>query len=136
MVIKMGEPVSSHDMVACHAETMRPDPNAPVVVAVDSFKGSLSSGKACRAVRRGFSAADPDREVITIPVADGGEGTVEAVLAAGCHAVTVKCHGATGDLAEVDYAMRDRHAVIEMATCCGLERADRVSGRPSLDHNR
>lgn len=54
MVIKMGEPVSSHDMVACHAETMRPDPNAPVVVAVDSFKGSLSSGKACRAVRRGF----------------------------------------------------------------------------------
>jgi glycerate kinase len=131
MVIEIGEPVSSHDMVACHAETMRPDPNAPVVVAVDSFKGSLSSGKACRAVRRGFSAADPDREVITIPVADGGEGTVEAVLAAGCHAVTVKCHGATGDLAEVDYAMRDRHAVIEMATCCGLERADRVSGPPT-----
>ncbi|MCO6678871.1 glycerate kinase [Cutibacterium avidum] len=32
---------------------MRPDPNAPVIVAVDSFKGSLSSGKACRAVARG-----------------------------------------------------------------------------------
>lgn len=118
-------------MSACHAETMRPDPNAPVVVAVDSFKGSLSSGKACRAVQRGFSAADPRREVMTIPVADGGEGTVEAVLAAGFHAVTVKCHGATGDLAEVDYALSDNQAVIEMATCCGLERADRVSGPPT-----
>ncbi|MSS44626.1 glycerate kinase [Cutibacterium sp. WCA-380-WT-3A] len=110
---------------------MRPDPNAPVVVAVDSFKGSLGSGKACRAVERGYLAADPHREVITVPVADGGEGTVEAVLAAGFHAVTVKCHGATGDLADVDYAMRDNHAVIEMATCCGLERADRVSGPPN-----
>ena len=134
--LRVGELVTDHDLLACHGENMRPDPNASVVVAVDSFKGSLSSGKACRAVQRGFFAADPDRDVITIPVADGGEGTVEAVLAAGFHAVTVKCHGATGDLAEVDYAMRDHHAVIEMATCCGLERADRVSGPPTSRRGR
>lgn len=103
-----------------------------VVVAVDSFKGSLTSNQACLAVARGWSRAEPDRQVLTVPVADGGEGTLDAALAAGFSAVSVRCHGATGDLGTVDYARRGDVAVIEMAACCGLERADRVSGPPTV----
>lgn len=105
--------------------------SAPVLVAVDSFKGSLTSRQACLAVARGWAGVEPDREIITVPVADGGEGTLEAALAAGFSAVTVRCHGATGDLAEVDWARRGEEAVVEMAACCGLERADRVCGEPN-----
>lgn len=102
-----------------------------VVVAVDSFKGSLTSAQACQAVAKGIQRGDPSQAVLTIPVADGGEGTLDAALAAGYEAVSTKCHGATGDLDEVDWARRGDDAVIELAACCGLERADRVSGPPT-----
>lgn len=102
-----------------------------MVVAVDSFKGSLTSGQACLAVSQGLRRADPDIKVVPIPVADGGEGTLDAAIAAGYHSVSTRCHGATGDLAQVDWARRGDDAVIEMAACCGLERADRVSGPPT-----
>lgn len=102
-----------------------------VVVAVDSFKGSLTSGQACMAVTQGLRQAEPDIDVVSIPVADGGEGTLDAAIAAGYHSVSTRCHGATGDLAQVDWARRGDDAVIEMAACCGLERADRVSGPPT-----
>lgn len=102
-----------------------------VVVAVDSFKGSLTSSQACQAVAEGIRQGEPGQPVIAIPVADGGEGTLDAALAAGYQAVSTRCHGATGDLAEVEWARRGDDAVIEMAACCGLERADRVSGPPA-----
>lgn len=102
-----------------------------VVVAVDSFKGSLTSNQACLAVCQGLRLADPHIDTISIPVADGGEGTLDAAIAAGYHSVSTRCHGATGDLAQVDWARRGDDAVIEMAACCGLERADRVSGPPT-----
>ena len=54
-----------------------------VVVAIDSFKGSLSSVQAGNAVREGVLRAVPEAEVIVRPVADGGEGTVDA-LVEGC----------------------------------------------------
>lgn len=107
-----------------------------VVVAVDSFKGSLTSGQACMAVTQGLRQAEPDIDVVSIPVADGGEGTLDAAIAAGYHSVSTRCHGATGDLAQVDWARRGDDAVIEMAACCGLERADRVSGPPTPERAR
>ena len=51
-----------------------------VVVAIDSFKGSLSSVQAGNAVREGVLRAVPEAEVIVRPVADGGEGTVDALV--------------------------------------------------------
>ena len=50
-----------------------------VVVAIDSFKGSLSSLEAGEAIREGVLKADKDAEVVIRPLADGGEGTVEAL---------------------------------------------------------
>ena len=49
-----------------------------IVAALDSFKGSVTSAQACTAVREGVLRAAPDALVTTIPVADGGEGTLEA----------------------------------------------------------
>ena len=54
----------------------------PVLVAPDSFKGSLSALEAADAMARGIHAVFPGAEVITVPIADGGEGTVEALVAA------------------------------------------------------
>ena len=50
-----------------------------VVVAVDSFKGSMTSMEAGSAVKSGILAAHPDAEVIVRPLADGGEGTTDAL---------------------------------------------------------
>ena len=51
-----------------------------VVVAIDSFKGSLSSIEAGQAVKAGVLAAHPDANVIIKPLADGGEGTTDAFI--------------------------------------------------------
>lgn len=53
-----------------------------IVVAMDSFKGSLRASAACEAVRRGILMEAPEAQVLTKPMADGGEGTAEAVIAA------------------------------------------------------
>ena len=53
-----------------------------VIVAPNSFKGSLSASEAAAAIARGVREARPDAEVVEIPVADGGEGTVEALVSA------------------------------------------------------
>ena len=52
-----------------------------VVVAMDSFKGSMTSAAAGEAVKKAVISVDPEAQVIVFPVADGGEGTVEALCA-------------------------------------------------------
>ena len=51
-----------------------------IVIAPDSFKESLSADQCCQAIKAGFSAIFPDAEYICLPVADGGEGTLNALL--------------------------------------------------------
>ena len=51
-----------------------------IIVAMDSFKGCCTAAQAGEAVRQGILRGDPDAEVWNIPVADGGEGTVDAVI--------------------------------------------------------
>lgn len=51
-----------------------------VVAAIDSFKGSMTSMEAGNAVKKGILAAKPDAEVWLSPLADGGEGTVDALI--------------------------------------------------------
>ena len=68
------------------------------VLIPDSFKGTLSSLEVCRIVAEEIRAQEPDAEICAIPVADGGEGTVDAFLAAvGGQRVRVACHGPYGE---------------------------------------
>ncbi len=93
-----------------------------VVIAMDSFKGSLDAAQACRAVAEGFMAASPDYEVDIMPVADGGEGFL-AVLAdsAGGNMIYGACHDPLNRVICAPFLrMPDGSAVIETAAASGL----------------
>lgn len=88
---------------------------------MDSFKGCCSAVQAGEAVRRGILRGDPDAEVLNIPVADGGEGTVDAVIRDGRGAWhSCKVTGPMGEPADAGYGTIDDVAVIEMSTASGL----------------
>jgi glycerate kinase len=106
-----------------------------VVVAVDAFKGCLSSAEAGAAVRAGVLRADPGADVRVVPVADGGEGTVEALLAAGVgRGAAARVVDAIGRPVEAAYAVLDdgRTAVLEAASCVGLGQVDVDAHLPPL----
>lgn len=98
-----------------------------IVVAPDSFKGSLDAPAVCAAVARGLRRVWPDAEVLAKPIADGGEGTLDAVLAAvGARGERQheRVHGAAGDAIDAPWGMLDRDgqrtAVIEIAAVVGI----------------
>ena len=92
-----------------------------VVVAMDSFKGSLTSLAAGAAVREGILRADPTAEVLVRPLADGGEGTVEALVSGmGGRLRTVRVTGPLGEGVDCAYGVLGDTAVIEMAGAAGL----------------
>lgn len=93
-----------------------------VVVACDKFKGTLSGEQVARAVTAGLLAAHPELEVRVIPVADGGDGTLDAVVAAGFRRKPVTVAGPTGEPVETAFAVRGPTAVVELADACGLGR--------------
>lgn len=95
---------------------------AQVLVAPDKFKGSLSAPQVADCVIRGLHAVDPSIDAIAIPVADGGEGTLAAALAAGFVRVPVVASGPTGRPVHTAYARREGLAVVEMADVSGLGR--------------
>src|SRR5258708_26273101 len=94
-----------------------------IVVAPNSFKGSLSASQAAAAIARGVRTALPDAEVLEIPVADGGEGTVEALVSArkGIYR-SVEVEGPLGDPVHATYGLIDdgRTGVVELASASGL----------------
>ena len=92
-----------------------------VVVAMDSFKGSLTSLAAGEAAREGILRADPAAEVLVRPLADGGEGTVEALVSGmGGRLRTVRVTGPLGEGVDCAYGVLGDTAVIEMAGAAGL----------------
>ncbi|MHC4712366.1 MAG: glycerate kinase [Planctomycetota bacterium] len=94
-----------------------------VVVAPDSFKGSLTAVEASGAIARGVRKAAPSVEVVEMPLADGGEGTVEALVAArGGRFVEVDARDPLGRPIRSRYGLLDdgETAVIEMAAASGL----------------
>lgn len=91
-----------------------------VVVAPDKFKGTLSAAEAARAVAAGITKARPDAQVVELPVADGGDGTLEAALAAGFSRVPVRVTGPTGQPVDAAIGVRDDVAVVELALASGL----------------
>ena len=92
------------------------------VLIPDSFKGTMSSAQICRAVSEEIHSVFSDASVQEIPVADGGEGTVDAFLTAvGGQKVTVKCKGPyMEDMTGFYGLLPDGTAVVEMAAAAGL----------------
>ena len=93
------------------------------VIAPDSFKGSSSAKEVAQAIAEGLREALPDAECDLVPMADGGEGTVEALVAAtGGEIVKVRVTGPLGEPVDAFFGLLgDRHtAVIEMAAAAGL----------------
>ena len=105
-----------------------------IVLAPDKFKGSLPATEVAAAIAAGLRAGldgtgRPDAELVTIPVADGGEGTVDAAVAAGFERVPVTAAGPIGDPVRSGYARRGEDAVVELADVCGLARLPGGPGR-------
>lgn len=104
-----------------------------IVLIPDSFKGTLSSVEVCRVLRGCVELRLPGCEVRAIPVADGGEGSVDAFLAAlGGEKVRARVAGPFFEPVESFYGLTDggKTAIVEMAACAGLplagERRDPV----------
>ena len=93
-----------------------------IVLVPDSFKGTMSSIEICGIMRDAILARSPGTEVVSIPVADGGEGSVEAFLSAvGGERITVPSVGPWMEPIEATYGLLDGDtAVVETASCAGL----------------
>jgi len=94
-----------------------------IIVAPDSYKGSLSALETARAMAAGLGRVFPEAEIITLPLADGGEGTVEALVGATNGEIRrVLVQGPLGDPVEAAWGLLGdgRTAVVEMAQASGL----------------
>lgn len=91
------------------------------VVVSDSFKGTVSSREICEIAQRVIPRHFPASEVVCIPVADGGEGTVDCFIQAmGAQRVEVTVTNALGEKSAAAYARIGELAIIEMAAAAGL----------------
>jgi glycerate kinase len=93
---------------------------ARVLAAPDKFKGTLSAAEVAARLAAGLSRAGADAEVVSLPVADGGDGTVDAAVSAGYRRVEMGVRGPTGRPVTASFALLDGTAVIEAAQACGL----------------
>lgn len=93
-----------------------------VLLAIDSFKGSVSSAQAEAAVAEGVRRVWPDAQVAALPLADGGEGTLDAIAARGGELVACEVAGPFGERVPARMLVDDEResAVIEMAEAAGI----------------
>lgn len=104
-----------------------------VVVAIDSFKGSLSSIEAGNAVADGISKVCPDVNTVVKPLADGGEGTVEALTyGLNGHLETITVSNPLGKSVCASYGIIDSMAVIEMSAAAGIALISRDERNPLI----
>ncbi|WP_437111581.1 glycerate kinase [Streptomyces sp. enrichment culture] len=94
---------------------------ARVLVAADKFKGSLTAVQVAERVTAGLRHVVPGVAVEALPVADGGDGTVAAAVAAGFERREVRVTGPLGEPVTAAFALRDGTAVVEMAEASGLQ---------------
>ncbi len=93
-----------------------------IVIAPDKFKGSLSAPDVARHLANGLHAAcGSSLEITEIPVADGGEGTLDAAVGSGFTRRSTMAAGPDGSPIRAEYAVRGHEAVIEMAAASGLD---------------
>ena len=110
-----------------------------IVIAPDSYKESLSALEVAQAVEAGFRQVFPDANYVLVPVADGGEGTVDAMVAAtGGRKETVTVSGPLGEPVEAFYGLTGDGdtAVIEMAAASGLALVSPDRRNPLLTSSR
>ena len=94
-----------------------------IVIAPDSFKGSLSASEAADAIEIGFRAVYPDAEYIKVPMADGGEGTVQSLVdATSGTIINQSVIGPMGDMVPGFFGIlgSSQTAVVEMAAASGI----------------
>ena len=92
-----------------------------VVVAPNAFKGTMTASQAAAAIARGVREVFPDAEVDEVPVADGGDGTVEALVSANRgEYLTTEVEGPLGDPVSATYGRFGSTAVVELAAASGL----------------
>ncbi|QFU89026.1 glycerate kinase [Amycolatopsis sp. YIM 10] len=116
-------------LIAPDKPTRRPPPPpSTVLVAPDKFKGSLSAAEVAAAVAAGIAEVRPEIPVRSLPVADGGDGTVEAVVSAGFRRLRTVVTGPAGQPVAASLAVRGDTAVVELAEASGLHR---LPGGPS-----
>ncbi|GAA2109889.1 glycerate kinase [Streptomyces synnematoformans] len=96
-------------------------PVTRVLIAADKFKGSLTAEQVAQRVTAGLHRVAPGLAVEALPVADGGDGTVAAALAAGFERREARVTGPLGEPVRAAYALRAGTAVVEMAEASGLQ---------------
>ncbi|OHB58840.1 MAG: hypothetical protein A2Y07_03445 [Planctomycetes bacterium GWF2_50_10] len=107
-----------------------------IVIAVDSFKGSLSAVEACDVIEKGFLEEEPSLSIVKIPLADGGEGTTE-IIARSCQGEFTACR-VMGPLPEMEvtagyvWIEKTKTAVVEMAAASGITLLTKKQLNPML----
>ena len=91
-----------------------------VLLAPDKFKGTLTAAQVVDALHRGITRTAPQLRVLSCPIADGGDGTVDAALAAGFTTRRATVTGPTGEPRPARWAQREDVAVLELAETVGL----------------
>ena len=104
-----------------------------IILAPDKFKGCMRSPQICEILRRAFNEVFPSAEIVSLPMADGGEGTVEALLAAsGGELRSAPVTGPVGKTVDARFGLYNngRSAVMEMSSASGLELITRKELNP------
>ena len=109
---------------------------AHVLIAPDKFKGTLTAAEVAAHVATGMRSVRSDLAIDVVPVADGGDGTLAAALAAGFIRVPVLASGPTGLPVGSAYARRGADAVIELAEVSGLGRLPKGRLAPDIASSR
>jgi glycerate kinase len=97
-----------------------------IVLAPAAFKGTLSARDAAAAMALGVHEVLPDAEVVEAPMADGGDGTLEVLLAHGYDPVAIVAVDALGNPNTARIGLRGDSAIIELAEVCGIARLDEL----------
>jgi len=105
-----------------------------IVIAIDSFKGCASSSELSDAIKEGILNVYPNPEIIICPIADGGEGTVEALSSLdNSKTILVSCSNALGEPISAKYLiLKNKTAVIEMSSASGLELIPKEDRDPNI----
>ncbi|TRZ40313.1 glycerate kinase [Niallia circulans] len=110
-----------------------------IVLAPDSFKESLSALQVAESIERGFKQVLPNAEYVKVPMADGGEGTVQSLVdATGGRIIKKTVTGPLGEAAEAFFGIlgNEKSAVIEMAAASGLHLVAATKRNPLLTTTR
>lgn len=103
------------------------------VIAPDSYKGCLRSIEVCQYLAEGIKQICPDAEIVKLPMADGGEGSVEAVVSAtNGKLISLDVHNPLGKIIEAQYGIlgNGETAIMEMASASGIELLDKKDLNP------